>query len=205
MQKLHKEDLIDFYLPRDRRIIPLNKIKQELVLSTDSDYQSVKNKFKGIGSVDTILLVTPNDFERLTQYYLVWYKPNSNNDRGYNVDGSINFRLSEYIEAFQDKDKQAKVPNADKISEVIERLKHGWNYTIEIIVAYDTSINAGLIVEGISHALALYYLRLDKPELLQELLKINSDVKLCQMNSNQCRDIFSYDFAKIASNSPTPS
>ena len=205
MQKLHKEDLIDFYLPRDRRIIPLNKIKEGLVLSTDSDYQSVKNKFKGIGSVDTILLITPNDFERLAQYYLVWYKPNSNNDRGYNVDGSINFRLSEYIEAFQDKDKQAKVPNADKISEVIERLKHGWNYTIEIIVAYDTSINAGLIVEGISHALALYYLRLDKPELLQELLKINSDVKLCQMNSNQCRDIFSYDFAKIASNSPTPS
>ena len=205
MQKLHKEDLIDFYLPRDRRIIPLNKIKQELVLSTDSDYQSVKNKFKGIGSVDTILLVTPNDFERLTQYYLVWYKPNSNNDRGYNVDGSINFRLSEYIEAFQDKDKQAKVPNGDKVSEIIERLKHGWNYDIEIIVAYDTSINAGLIIEGISHALALYYLKLDKPELLQELLKINSDVKLCQMNSNQCRDIFSYDFAKIASNSPTPS
>jgi hypothetical protein len=78
-------------------------------------------------------------------------------------------------------------------------MKRGWSYTIEIIVAYDTSINIGLIVEGISHALALYYLKLDKPELLQELLKINNDVKLCQMNSNQCRDIFSYDFAKVGS------
>jgi hypothetical protein len=202
---LHTEDLIDFYLPRDRRILPLNKIKESLVLSPNDDYQSVKNKFKGIGSVETILLVTPNDFERLAQYYLTWYKPNRNNDRGYNVDGSVNFRLGEYIEAFQDNnDQRAKLPNAYKVSEIIERLKHGWNSTIEIILAYDTSTNAGSIVEGISHALALYYLKLDKPELLQELLKINSDVELCQMNSNQCRDIFSYDFAKIDAKDMNP-
>src|ERR687885_1277263 len=196
---MQTEDLIDYYLPRDRKIIPLNKIKEELVLSTDSDYQSVKNKFKGIGSVDTILLVTPNDFEKLAQYYLVWYKPNNNNDRGYNVDGSVNFRLSEYIQLFQDKEECARLPYVYRVSEIVEKLKRGWNYTIEIIVAYDTSINVGLIVESVSHALALYYLKLDQPELLQELLKINSDVKLCQMNSNQCRDIFSYDFAKITS------
>jgi hypothetical protein len=199
MQKLHTEELIDFYLPRDRRILPLNKIKEALVLSPNDDYQSVRDRFKGIGSVETIPLITPNDFEKFSQYYLAWYKPNRNNDRGYNVDGSVNFRLSEYIEAFQDKDKREKLPNSDKVSDIVEKLKRGWSYTIEIIVAYDTSINIGLIVEGISHALALYYLKLDKPELLQELLKINSDVKLCQMNSNQCRDIFSYDFAKVGS------
>ena len=121
MQKLPTEDLTDFYLPRDRRIIPLNKIKEGLVLSIDSDYQSVKNKFKGIGSVDIILLATPNDFEKLAQYYLVWYKSNSNNDRGYNIDGSINFRLSEYIEAFQYKGNWARLPYSDKVSEIIER------------------------------------------------------------------------------------
>ena len=202
---MQTEDLIDFYLPRDRKILPLNKIKEAIVLSTDKDYQLVKDRFKGIGSVDTILLLTPNDFEKLAQYYLVWYKPNNNNDRGYNVDGSVNFRLSEYIQLFQDKEKCARLPYVDKVSEIVEKLKRGWNYTIEIIVAYDTSINVGLIVESVSHALALYYLKLDQPELLQELLKINSDVKLCQMNSNQCRDIFSYDFAKIASPSSSTS
>src|SRR5919199_5222306 len=196
---MQTEDLIDFYLPRDRKILPLNKIKEAIVLSTDKDYQLVKDRFKGIGSVDTILLLTPNDFEKLSQYYLVWYKPNNNNDRGYNVDGSVNFRLSEYTQLFQDKEERARLPYADKVSEFIEKLKHGWNYTIEIIVAYDTSIDVGLIVESVSHALALYYLKWDKPELLQELLNINSDVKLCQMNSDQCKDIFSYDFAKIAS------
>jgi hypothetical protein len=199
---MQTEDLIDFYLPRDRKVLPLNKIKEALILSTDDkDYQLVKDRFKGIGSVDSTLLLTPNDFEKLAQYYLVWYKPNNNNDRGYNVDGSVNFRLSEYIQLFQDKEKCARLPYVDKVSEIVEKLKRGWNYTIEIIVAYDTSINVGLIVESVSHALALYYLKLDQPELLQELLKINSDVKLCQMNSNQCKDIFSYDFAKIASHS----
>jgi hypothetical protein len=202
--QLQTEDLIDFYLPRDRKILPLNKIKEALILSTDdNDYRLVKDRFKGVGSVDTIPLLTPNDFEKLAQYYLVWYKPNNNNDRGYNVDGSVNFCLSEYIISFQNKEERARLPHNDKVYKIIEKLKHGWNYTIEIIVACDTSINVGLIVESVSHALALCYLRLDQPELLQELLKINSDVKLCQMNSNQCRDIFSYDFAKIAPSSST--
>jgi hypothetical protein len=63
MQKLYTEDLIDFYLPGDRRILPLNTIKEALVLSPDSDYQSVKNQYKGIGSVQTISLITPNDLK----------------------------------------------------------------------------------------------------------------------------------------------
>jgi len=46
LQKLHTEDLIDFYLPRDRRILPLNKIKEALVLSPNDDYQSVKKSLK---------------------------------------------------------------------------------------------------------------------------------------------------------------
>ena len=82
---MHTEDPIDFYLPRDRKKLPLNKIKEALVISTDSDYQSVKNKVKGIGSVDTSLLLTLNDLEKLAQYYVEWYRPNNNNERGYDT------------------------------------------------------------------------------------------------------------------------
>jgi hypothetical protein len=73
------------FIFRDRKILPLNKIKEVLVLSTDRDYQSVKNKVKGISSVDTSLLLTLNDLEKLAQYYLVWYRPNNNNERGYDT------------------------------------------------------------------------------------------------------------------------
>ena len=40
------------------------------------------------------------------------------------------------------------MPYNDKVYEIIGNLKHGWNYAIEIIVAYDTSINVGLILES---------------------------------------------------------
>ncbi len=57
MQKLQTEDLIDFYLPRDRKILPLNKIKEAIILSTDDkDYQSQSlialSKLKNHGITD---------------------------------------------------------------------------------------------------------------------------------------------------------
>ena len=58
--------------------------------------------------------------------------------------------LSEYIQSFQNKEERAKLPYNDNVSEIIGNLKHGWNYTIEIIVAYDTSINVGLILESVN-------------------------------------------------------
>ena len=81
---------------------------------------------------------------------------------------------------FQDKKARLMLPCNDKVSAMIQKLKHGWNYGIEIIVAYDTSKNISLIVDGKNHALALYYLSLHKQTLLQELLKINNNVNLCQ-------------------------
>jgi hypothetical protein len=99
---------------------------------------------------------------------------------------------------FQDKKARLMLPCNDKVSAMIQKLKHGWNYGIEIIVAYDTSKNISLIVDGKNHALALYYLSLHKQTLLQELLKINNNVNLCQMCSSQCRNIFSHDFAKLS-------
>ena len=194
--QLQTEDLVDFYLPRDHKILPPNTIKN--LLSFAGNYQLVKNTFKGIGSCDIILLSRLNDFKKLAQYYLVWYKLKSNNKGDYSGKGSINFLVSEYVEAFHDKKAQSLLPYRDKVSDIIQKLKHGWNYTIEIIVAYDTSLNVGLIVDGTGHALALYHLSLHKPDLFQELLKRNSNINLCQMNSSQCRNIFSHDFAKLS-------
>ncbi len=47
------------------------------------------------------------------------------------------------------------LPCNDKVSDVIQKLKHGWNYDIEIIV-YDTYKTISLIVDGTNHALAFY-------------------------------------------------
>lgn len=193
---MQTEDLIDFYLPRDHKILRSNTIKN--LLSFPCNYQLVKNTFKGIGSCDIIPLSRPNDFEKLAEYYLVWYNPDSNKESGYCSKDSISYVVNEYIKMFQDKKARLTLPRNDKVSDMIQKLKHGWNYDIEIIVAYDTSKNISLIVDGTNHALALYYLSSHKQTLLQELLKINNNINLCQMRSSQCRNIFSHDFAKLS-------
>ena len=83
--------------------------------------------------------------------------------------------------------------------EDIKRLKNGWNYPIEIIVAYDTAINTGLIVDATKHSLALYYIKQTEEQRLQMLLQENDVVNLCQMNSFHCRNIFYHDFARLIS------
>jgi hypothetical protein len=70
---LQTEDLIDFYLPRDHKILHSNTIKNLLFFACN--YRLVRNTFKGIGSCDIIPLSRPDDFEKLAKYYLVWYNP----------------------------------------------------------------------------------------------------------------------------------
>ncbi|MFL6346832.1 MAG: hypothetical protein ACJ72X_00865, partial [Nitrososphaeraceae archaeon] len=65
------------------------------------------------------------------------------------------------------------------------------------IVAYDTAINKGLIVDGTEHSLALYFIKHKEEERLQILLQENDVVNICQMNSLQCRNIFYHDFARL--------
>jgi hypothetical protein len=193
---LRTEDLIDFYLPRDHKILCTNTIKNLLLFTRN--YQLVKDTFKGIGSCDILPLSRLNDFRKLAKYYLVWCKINSNKENSYSSAGTINYVVNEYIKIFEDQKTRSTLSCSDKVSDIIQKLKHGWSYAIEIIVAYDICENVGLIVDGTSHALALYYLSLHKQTLLQELLKINNNVNLCQMNSNQCRNIFSHDFGKLS-------
>jgi hypothetical protein len=95
----------------------------------------------------------------------------------------------------------AELPSNDKVQECIKRLKNGWNYPIEIIVAYDTAITKGLIVDATIHSLALYYIKQTEEERLQILLQESDVVNLCQMNSLHCRNIFYYDFARLISSS----
>lgn len=192
---MQTEDLIDFYLPRDHKILRTNTIKNLLLFTRN--YQLVKDTFKGIGSCDILPLSRLNDFQKLAKYYLVWCKINSK-ENSYISAGTITCVVNEYIKVFEDQKTRSTLSCSDKVSDVIQKLKHGWSYAIEIIVAYDISKNVGLIVDGTSHALALYYLSLHKQTLLQELLKINNNVNLCQMNSNQCRNIFSHDFGKLS-------
>ena len=152
--------------------------------------------YKGIGVCTVSQIIEPADL-KICKYYLVWYKNNNNISSRKSSYQSIttNFQFSEYINEFLY--DSTELPSSNGVLEHINRLKNGWNYQIEIIVAYDTAINTGLIVDATKHSLALYYIKQTEEERLQVLLQENDIVNLCQMNSFHCRNIFHHDFARL--------
>jgi hypothetical protein len=190
---LESYDLIDFFIPRNNNILPLNKIKESLSLIHNDTI--VRNMYKGIGLCTINQIIEPTDLEKISKYYLVWRKPNDNRKNSYQSTTSKNFQFGEYMNEFLYDPKQ--LPSSSEVLEYIKRLKNGWNYPIEIIVAYDTTINIGLIVDAARHSLALYYIKQTEEERLQTLLQENKEVNLCQMNSFHCRNIFYRDFTNL--------
>jgi len=192
--KLESYDLIDFFIPRNNKIFPLNKIKESLTLIHNDTI--VRNMYKGIGVCTINQIIEPADLEKIYKYYLLWHKPNDRKN-SYQSMTTKNFQFGEYINEFLYDPTQ--LPSSSEVSERIKRLKNGWNYPIEIIVAYDTAINIGLIVGATKHSLALYYIKQTEEKRLQTLLQENKEVNLCQMNSLHCRNIFYDDFRRLVS------
>lgn len=195
MNELESYDLIDFFLPRNNKIFPSNKIKESLALIRNDTL--VRNMYKGIGVCTVSQIIEPAGLEKICKYYLVWCKNNNKNNirKSSYQSTTTNFQFSEYINEFLYDPIQ--LPSNNGVLESIKRLKNGWNYPIEIIVAYDTAINTGLIVDATKHSLALYYIKETEEERLQMLLEENDVVNLCQMNSFHCRNIFRHDFARL--------
>ena len=158
-------DLIDFFIPRNDKIFPPNKIK-ESIESIHNDIV-VRNMYKGIGVCNVSQIIEPADLEKICKYYLVWYKPANSSYRQY-TNTTANFQFSEYIDEFLY--DPAELPSRNKVQECIETLKNGWNHPIEIIVAFDTAINKDLIVAGTEYGLALYYIKQTEEDRSQILL-----------------------------------
>jgi hypothetical protein len=198
LNELESHDLIDFFLPRNNKIFPLNKIKESLEVVRNETL--VRNMYKGIGVCIVSQVIKPADLEKLSEYYLVWYKlkHNNKNRKTGHQHNTTNFQFSEYIDEFLHNPNE--LPSNYAVLEYIKKLRNGWSYPIEIIVAYDTAIKTGLIVDATKHSLALYYIKQTQEEELQMLLQKNEVVNLCQMNSFHCRNIFIHDFARIISN-----
>ena len=194
LNELESYDLIDFFVPRNNKIYPSNKIKESLALIRNDTI--VRNMYKGIGVCTVSQIIEPADLEKICKYYLVWYKNNNNNSSKTSYQSTTtNFQFSEYISMFLN--HRTQLPSNNGVLEGIKRLKNGWNYPIEIIVAYDTAINTGLIVDATKTSLALYYIKQTEEERLQMLLQENDVVNLCQMNSFHCRNIFHHDFSRL--------
>lgn len=185
-------------VPRIDQIFPCNKIKDDLF--STHNLNIVKNRYRGIGRCTISQIIDPEDLEKIYHHYLVWYRPNPSSQSSPKATASNNnFQFIEYVNEFLY--DPTPLPSNDKVSQYIERLKmFGWDHPIQIIVAYDTTQNIGLIVDGTNHALALDYVKQRDEERLRTLLQENDVVKHSLMKSTQCKNIFHYDFVNLIQN-----
>ena len=69
---------------------------------------------------------------------------------------------------------------------------------IDIVIALDTSLNKGLIVDGTKHSLALYYLLHREERVFNEfLISVKSRINIVYLKSDVCRILFPLAFCKL--------
>ena len=113
---LETYDLIDFFLPRNNKIFPQNKIKESIEAIHNDNV--VRNRYKGIGVCNVSQIIEPGDLQKICKYYLVWHKPASSY-RKYTSTTS-NFQFSEYIDEFLY--DPTELPSNDRVLACIKRL-----------------------------------------------------------------------------------
>ena len=130
--------------------------------------------------------------EQFLDYYLVWYKPNNDGQSGPNIEGSTNHRFGEYVGTVL----KGSADNMNQIRPIIESLGSGLDNNIDIVVALDTSINKGLVVDGTKRSLALYYLNKERENFIN-LLASKHSINIITLKSSITRILFPVDFCKL--------
>ncbi|MBI2303925.1 MAG: hypothetical protein HYU86_04155 [Chloroflexi bacterium] len=149
--------------------------------------------FRGIGTCELKQVARPDDINQLSEHYLVWYKPNEVKLPGWYVDGSVNYRLCEYVDGLVNE----SIKMTDEVSSLVQSFKKGLENPVEILVAFDTSHNMAVIVDGTKRALALHYLKHKEPEVLEQLISSRHPIHILQLNSTYCKILFPCDFLKL--------
>jgi hypothetical protein len=120
-----------------------------------TEVSCVYNVFTGIGTYQSLKVCTKHDINRLLKYYLVRYKPNEEGYDGPQVKGSLNYLFQEYANKILRESSLMR----QEIQHLVQSIsENGLTHNIDIVVALDTTLNKGLIVDGTKRSLALYYM-----------------------------------------------
>ncbi len=181
-------NLIDCFLAKMAVIGGINTVK----IAIGPGYTDL-SVFHDIGTCKLRQLGRPDDMDQLSNHYLVWYKPNKLGLSGWNVSGSVNYSLCEYMNGLEN--GSIKMPT--EVSSLIASFEQGLQKPIEILVAFDTVQKISLIVDGTKRALALCYLKHKEPEVMNRLISSNHPIHILQLNSTCCGVLFPCDFLKL--------
>jgi hypothetical protein len=195
--ELHNQDLSDYLVDNDQKLGgPDNIIRLTISHARHFniyDPSVLRYIFQGIGTWNEQRM-NNDDIDQLSQYYLVsFYKPNMYGDAGIGIEGSINYRFDEYLEVLTN----GSIQVIEKIQQIIYDLRQGLSKAINIIIALDSSLNKGIIIDANKRAIALSYLKHKEPKVFADLLKSTFPVNMVFMKSSVCRIIYPLDFLQL--------
>jgi hypothetical protein len=156
----------------------------------------IYNVFAGIGICQSLKVRSKYDINRLLKYYLVRYKPNEKGDMGLNIEGSLNYVFREYAKKILEESSFMQ----QEVQPLVQSFReNGLTNDIDIIVALDTTLNKGLIVDGTKRSLTLYYMLHKEKQLFNEVLTSAKSINIVYLKSAVCRILFPLDFCKLSS------
>jgi len=143
--------------------------------------------------IQKIKLKNIDDFKKLGESKIVWYRDKKNNLRTeWDNPDARNIVLKDESSARLDDQKDFKV------MEMVNSLKtNGLTKKINIIVAHDETLKENVIVDGVHRAVALFYLLLNHQSNLKELLESDFGIYLITLRSPNIGKYFPADFLHI--------
>lgn len=131
------------------------------------------------------------DFRRLTNIKLVWYKNSS--EKSVNYDNPD----AKHLELNTETDESAyPLGEKEEIRKLIENFKiNGLTQDIELISVKDTKLNEEIIVDGVHRAIAIYHCFKNERDVIKKMLySSHFGIYLINFQSSEASTYFSRDF-----------
>jgi len=146
-----------------------------------------------MGSARRLPITTMEDIDQLLGMRMVWYCPNQLGKDGWWVENSPNYVVKDYLAGLAN----SSIAMPPELAKLIKSFQSGITQPVEAMVAYDTSLKVGLIVDGTKRALTLCHLRQTDQAPLAKGFAAGDDIHILKLSSPYCLSLFFCDFAKL--------
>jgi len=151
------------------------------------------SKLKEICTITRSELESAAEVETIKDLNLVWYVDIEGNRVMWDQPGASNIILGNlaadyFTEPFL---------MDDKLRSTVESLRGGLKNNVELLCVHDSTLGATVLVDGVYRAIALYYLYLAEPGLIDSILNSSFNIETVTLNSPAGALLFPCDFVNI--------
>jgi len=151
------------------------------------------SKLKEICTTTRRKLESARELDSIKDVNLVWYVDGEGNRVMWDQPGSRNIILGALAADYITEPSQMD----DKLRSTVDSLRGGLKNNIEIICVHDSTLDATVLVDGVYRAIALYYLYLAEPGLIDSMLNSSFSIETVTLSSPAGALLFPCDFVNI--------